>query len=449
MKKIISLTVMLFVPILLMSGHDLLIRYDFVNKKIYYFKIKTHKSQEKLKAIKKPRIGADGTVKVEYVNMNPFVWKQPNLNLVAVASDSISSFNPFSMMIPGGLGSAFGSLDFGFTRDAAALNPQQMMCYSALRSLYEANEEIDAIKYDYKLTKQEILDQSNDQIKKVVKSTYEATGMDTTKSEYQKADFESLRKYFRDVCQIDIPGTTRSGSASRADAFLADAGIGANTQNVMPTEALNDIEQNYFNVSRADFSFENSFLVSDKDVVLHMAFKPTDDYLKRTSKDSVEAENKIKKQQKMKDESIFIPVSGGVRVSTSAGIGFNYLGSAMKSYYVFDDTVRVSPDNRVIPVVGTFLNVYSRGLGAINLGGSFGISVALQETLAINYMLGFTTVFGRKERLLFSVGCALAPVNEPADGYSPGTYTDYHDFPTKIVYKPGFFLCIHYNVGKF
>ena len=451
MKKFISIIILLFIFALFANGHDLLIRYDYVNKKTYYFKIKNTKDdKEKLVAIKRPRVGPNGNVKVEYVNMNPFIWKQPKANLLAVASDSVSSFNPFSMMLPGGLGSAFGSLDFGFTRDAAALNPQQMMCYSALRSLYEANDEINTIKYDYKLTKQEILDQTNQQIKRVVKNTYQATGMDTTKSEYQKADFASLRNYFKDVCQMEIPNSTRSADASKTDAFLADAGVGAGTRKLLPAEALNDIEQNYFTVSEADFKFENSFLVNDKDVVLHMDFKLTDDYLKKSSKDTIEAEKKIKEQQKVKDQSIFIPVTGGVRVSTSAGIGFTYLGGSRKTYYLeYDSVLAAVPDNSVIPVVGTFLNVYSRGLGVVNLGGSFGIFVSLQETFSINYMLGFTTVFGRKERLLLSLGCVMAPVEEPSKGYHVGTVTYDPDFPTKMSYKPGMFFCVHYNIGKF
>ena len=451
MKKSVSITILLFIFALYANGHDLLIKYDFVNKKVYYFKVKTGKNdEEKLVPIKKPRIGPNGSVKVQYINVNPFIWKQPKLDLVTVASDSISSFNPFSMMLPGGLGSAFGSFDFGFTRDAAALNPQELICFSALQSLYDAYDEINTIKYDYKLTKQEILDQSSQQIKKVVKSTYQATGMDTTRIEYQKTDFDSLRKYFKDMCQIDIPGSNRSAGSSKADAFLADAGIGKGTQKLMPTEALNEIEQNYFKVSEADFSFENSFIVSDKDVVLHMDFKLTDDYLKRSSKDTTEAEKKIKQQQKVKDESIFIPVTGGVRFSTSAGIGFTYLGKQRQSYYLEGDTILASAtDNRIVPVLGTFLNVYSRGLGVVNLGGSFGIFVSLEETLAINYMLGFTTVFGRKERLLLSMGCVMAPVEEPTKGYYVGYPTDNPDFPTKLNYKPGVFFCVHYNIGKF
>lgn len=451
MKRLIIIIILFFTFASFAKCQDLLIRYDFVNKNIYFFKIKKHKDVvKKLVPMKNPRIGPNRNVKIEYINMNPFIWNQPRLDLVTVAQDSISSFNPFSMMLPSNISNMFGSFDFGLTRDAATADPQQQMCISALHSLYDAYDEINTLKYDYKLTKQEILDQSSKKIQDVIKTCYYSTGMDTTISDFKKTDFASLKRYFQDICQMDIPANTRSENDSKTDSFLGNAGIDADNQELMPTDALNDIEKNYFTVSEADFSFENSFIVSDKDVVLHMDFTLTDEYMKKSSKDSASAGKSNKHPQKVKDESIFIPVSGGVRISSSAGIGFTYLGAARKTYYLEGDTVLASAiDNRIIPVVGTFLNAYSRGLGAVNLGGSFGIFISLQETFLINYMFGFTTVFGRKERLLLSLGCVLAPVEEPDKGYRVGTQTTNPDFPTKLNYKPGVFFCIHYNIGKF
>jgi hypothetical protein len=88
-------------------------------------------------------------------------------------------------------------------------------------------------------------------------------------------------------------------------------------------------------------------------------------------------------------------------------------------------------------------------MGAVNLGGSFGIFAAFEETLNINYLMGMSAVIGRKERVLVTVGCAMVPVEEPSKGYHVGMYTTNLDFPTDLVYKPGVFFCVHYNVGKF
>jgi hypothetical protein len=451
MKRLILITILSFTFASFAMCQDLLIRYDFVNKKIYFFKIKKHKDVEKLVPMKNPRIGPNGQVRVEYININPFIWNQPGLDIVTVAQDSVSSFNPFAMMLPGGLSDGLGSIFSSvLTRDAAAMSPQQQLCASALSSLYDAYDEINSLKYDYKLTKQQILDQSNAKIRDVVKSCHYSTGMDTTKNDFKKTDFESLKYYFQDVCQMNIPFPNRSGSDSKTDSFLGNAGIDANNDAVLPAEALKDIEKNYFTVSQTDFSFENSFLVSDKDVVLHMDFSLSDEYMEKASKDSASAKKNAKHPGKVKDESIFIPVRGGVRVSSSVGIGFTYLGFSRKSYYLDENNVLTSvPDNRIVPVAGTFLNVYSRGLGVVNLGGSFGIFISLQETFAINYMLGITSVFGRKERVLVSAGCVLAPVDEPSKGYTVGDYYENPDFPTEVKYKPGIFFCVHYNIGKF
>jgi hypothetical protein len=448
MKKSILITILIMASASMATCQDLLIRYDMVNREIEYYKITKHKGTEKLVKMKNPRVGPNRNVRVEYVNLNPFIYNQPKVNLVSVAQDSVSSFNPFTMMLPSSVNDRFGSMGFSFTRDAAALSPQQKMCALALRSLYDAYDQINYLKYNFKLTKQQIIDQSNDKIRSVEKTCNLPVQADTSAEVFARSDFEALKWYFKDMCQIDIPGLTRSASDSKTDSFLGSAGIDANSKLLPPTDALNSIEKNYLSVTNADFTSENSFILSDKDAVMHMDFMLTDEYMKKTEKDTTHS--KDAKSKKVRSQSIFIPVSGGVRVSSSAGIGFTYLGEARKYYYINDDsTLTAAPDYRITPVVGTFLNVYSRGMGAVNLGGSFGIFASLEETLSINYLLGFTAAFGRKERVLLSAGCVMAPVQEPSKGYYVGMHTTNMDFPTKLNYKPGLFFCVHYNVGKF
>lgn len=449
MKKIMIISILLFTFASFAKCQDLLIRYDFVNRNIYYFKIKKHNGNQKLIPLKNPRIGANKTIKIEYININPFIWNQPRLNLVAVAQDSISSFNPFTMMLPSSISEKFGPLSMGGTR-SAIVGEQQLICESALHSLYDAYDDINTLKYNYKLTKQEILDQSRMKIRNVIKTCYSSAHMDTSIRDFKKTDFELLKSYFNDICQIDIPNATRSADNSKINSFLGKTDITSNYQELMPKEALTNIEQNYYNVSSADFAFENSFIVSDKDVILHMGFTLTDEYKKKSARDSATAEKTTKHAQTVKDESIFIPVSGGVQFSSSAGIGFTWLGPSRKAYYLENDSILASSvDNRIVPIVGSFLNAYSRRLGAVNVGGSFGLSVALQETLSINYMFGLTTVFGRKKTLLCTAGLVLAPVSEPSKGYYVGKHTTNPDFPTKLNYRPGIFFFVHYNIGKF
>jgi hypothetical protein len=448
MNKGIIITILIMAGATMATCQDLLVRYDMVKRNIEYYKIKKQKNSEKLVKMKNPRVGPNRNVRLEYINMNPFIYNQPKVNLVSVAQDSVSSFNPFTMMLPSNISDRFGQLGFSFTRDAAALSPQQRLCAQALRDLYAAYDGINNLKYNSKLTKQDILKQSNVKLHGVVKTCNLTSQADTTRDVFGQSDFEALKWYFKDLCQIDIPGLTRSASNSKTDAFLGSAGIDANNALLPPTEALNTIEKNYLSVSNADFTSENSFVLSDKDVIMHMDFTLTDEYVKKAGKDSVPS--KDSKPKKVRSQSIFVPVSGGVRVSSSAGIGFTYLGASRKNYYINSDTIlSSSTDSRIIPVVGTFLNVYSRGMGAVNLGGSFGIFVSLEETLSINYMFGITAAIGRKERVLVSAGCVMAPVHEPSKGYYVGMHTTNPDFPTKVNYKPGFFFCVHYNVGKF
>lgn len=451
MKKLIILCILLFTFASLAKCQDLLIRYDLVNKNIYYFKIKKHKEIQKLISIRNPRIGANRTIKIEYVNINPFIWNQPRLNLIAVAQDSISSFNPFTMLLPTSISEKFGPLNLGGPRGAEPMDQKQQNCESALHALYDAYDEINTLKYNYKLTKQQILDQSRMKIRNVVKICYSYAQMDTSITDFKKTDFELLRTYFNDICQMNIPIETRSADNSKINSFLGKTDISTKYQDLIPKEAVNNIEQNYYTVAGADFACENSFIVSDKDVILHMGFTLTDEYKKKSAKDSASADKSVKHAQTVKDESIFIPVTGGVQFSSSAGIGFTWLGPARKSYFLENDSVLSSAvDNRIVPIIGSFLNAYSRRLGAVNIGGSFGLSVALQETLSINYMFGITAVFGKKKNMLLcSAGLVLAPVSEPSKGYYVGMHTTNPDFPTKLNYKPGVFFFVHYNIGKF
>ena len=451
MKKLTIISILLLLFVGFINGQDLLIRYDLVHKNIYYFKVKKHKDgDQKLIPMKNPRIGANRNIKIEYVNINPFIWNQPKMNLITAKQDSVSSFNPFAMLIPNNFTDKFGSLGLGLTRDASAADPQQLVCASSLQSLYDAYDEVDDLKYDYKLTKDEILSNSRNKIQKVMKTTYASTRIDTSQNTIKRSDFELMNNYFKDICQLNTPLLSRSGNDAKVDAFLGKTDTKEVKELPSPKDALKKIEQDYFNVSDADFGFENSFIVSDKDVILHMDFSLTDEYKKRTGKDSIAIEKSNKYPHPVKGESIFIPVKGGVQVSNSAGIGFTYLGAQRKSFYLEHDSVLASStDNRIVPVVGSFLNVYSRGLGVMNVGGSFGIAVALQETLAINVMFGLTGVIGRKGKLLVSVGLVMAPVSEPSKGYYVGMHTTNPDFPTQLNYKAGGFFFVHYNVGKF
>ena len=172
MKKLTIISILLLLFVGFINGQDLLIRYDLVHKNIYYFKVKKHKDgDQKLIPMKNPRIGANRNVKIEYVNINPFIWNQPKMNLITAKQDSVSSFNPFAMLIPNNFTDKFGSLGLGLTRDASAADPQQLVCASSLQSLYDAYDEVDDLKYDYKLTKDEILSNSRNKIQKVMKTT--------------------------------------------------------------------------------------------------------------------------------------------------------------------------------------------------------------------------------------------------------------------------------------
>lgn len=451
MKKIIITALLLFTFASFAMSQDLLIRYDFVNKNVYFFKIRQHKGVKKLIPMRHPRIGANRNVKIEYVNINPFIWDQPRLNLVSVVSDSISSFNPMALLMPSSMSSGLGGLNLGGTRDAGPLTPKQQMCESCLRSLYETHDQITALKFNYKLTKQQILDQSRDKIRKLIKSCGSPVGIDTSTSDFKPSDFAALKAYFKEICPLNVPVTSRGASDSKVDSFLGTSGVSANTQELLPNDAVSKIEENYSTVSDADFIYENSFIVSDKDVVLHMDFNLTDEYRKKASKDSASAEKRSKHPLPVRDESIFIPVKGGLRISNSAGIGFTYVGAARKTYFVddHDSTLKSNVDNRIVPVIASFINAYSRGFGVVNVGGSFGIGVAFMETLSINFMFGATAIFGRKERLLLSGGFVLSPVTVPDKGYYVGKHTTNPDFPTKMTYKPGVFFTIHYNLGKY
>ena len=450
MKKYIISAILLLAIAGSATCQDLLIRHDMVNKKIEYFKVRKYKDgTQKITPVTRPRIRPNKSVKVEHVNINPFVYEQPRMNIVTTPQDSVASFNPFAMLMPTNITDKMGFLNLASTRDASTADPQQQMCAAALSSLYDAYDEVDALKYSYKLTKEQILEQSRMKIKSVLKTSYAYTHVDTSLRDYKKNDFQAMKNYFKDICQVNMPVASRSGNDSKLDSFLGNSDAGSKDF-IMPQDALNQIEKDYLSVEEADFSFENSFIVSDKDVVLNMGYSLTDEYKKKASKDSIAGGKSKKQTNEVKDESVFIPVSGGVRISNSAGIGFTYLGTYRKTYYLENDSVLASsPDNRIVPVIGTFLNAYSRGLGVINIGGSFGIGVAIEETLSINYMFGITTVIGRKERLLFSAGLVLGPVSEPTKGYYVGKQTTNADFPTKLSYKPGIFFCVHYNIGKF
>lgn len=138
-------------------------------------------------------------------------------------------------------------------------------------------------------------------------------------------------------------------------------------------------------------------------------------------------------------------VTGGVKVDFSTG-GVVNIGRTKffdqtyrkDPYYKKDGTlssdsitiVRNRNNNVVIPSIGAFMNIYSRAMTNLNLGGIFGASVGTDQRLY--WHLGGSVIIGKSDRWILSGGVSMAKADVLNGKYTEGQILPAKEFPAEI-----------------
>jgi hypothetical protein len=158
-----------------------------------------------------------------------------------------------------------------------------------------------------------------------------------------------------------------------------------------------------------------------------------------------------------------IPARRGLKVDFSVGPALSFSDNSKDDKYFLEEVVGSSPDsvklkrldnnNSLSPSLAAMMHVYSRGAKGFALGGLFGVGVGFQSSteLNVNVYTGISLVAGKREKVMFNVGCSWLRVDriknkQFADGTNYAASKITIGDVTEKVFKPAFFFGISYNL---
>jgi len=188
----------------------------------------------------------------------------------------------------------------------------------------------------------------------------------------------------------------------------------------------------------------------------------------KVKSDEVKFDLKITSENRLKcdkDNEVVIlktlKTKGGWKVDFSTGIFFNggnddFLGRELQ-YKAINDSISTiqSKDggDRMLLSVGALMHIYYRNGGKINWALSPGLSTT-SELDGLNFHLGASAIFGRKNRLVITSGVTMREVKILDKNYDFDVEYNKSELPEspptiKVFPKFGWFLSLTYNFSKF
>lgn len=142
--------------------------------------------------------------------------------------------------------------------------------------------------------------------------------------------------------------------------------------------------------------------------------------------------------------------AGGFKINTSVALTLNSFGDKNQSFFIDENGIIGSDiENNMVPNLATMINFYPLIGESINIGGTFGVSVPLSDTMrGVNFLVGPALILGSKSRVSISGGLAYGPVSRLTNGLQVGqetSLTSLNNF-TKNVYEVGYFFGISFSL---
>jgi hypothetical protein len=141
-----------------------------------------------------------------------------------------------------------------------------------------------------------------------------------------------------------------------------------------------------------------------------------------------------------------------LKFRNSLGISYAIFADNNVSYFVNQQNViQKSESDNFTPLISTFIHFYPLNSSSFKLGGTVGFGVQLnQEKKDINYLLGLSSVLGKNEPLIISVGLAGSKQKRLTNGFKIGDTVSNSSItlPTSDYFKIGFFLSVSFNLNE-
>lgn len=147
-----------------------------------------------------------------------------------------------------------------------------------------------------------------------------------------------------------------------------------------------------------------------------------------------------------------VSVIGGIRITTSIGLGFSQFFRPPHKYFVRDSIIRSTKKDDFLPQLTSFLHFYYPRASMISWGGSVGVGMPLlggEGLESISFLIGPSMLIGQKNRVIVTFGLQGGRVARPSSGFDVGDQFpgDPNLFTTESHYQLGYFLSANINLS--
>ncbi len=200
----------------------------------------------------------------------------------------------------------------------------------------------------------------------------------------------------------------------------------------------------YMDISNNDFSYTHHASAEGRYLVYTVKI-----FKKDSAQMSSNDESELKPVKTIK---VKIDTYGEFKMGTSFGINGTQYGEKPQRFFIKDNVLSASDEDRFSPMISSFINMsYSMG-SSITPVVSFGIGLPLkstENTESLAFFLGPGLYLGKKQSFMISGGFMFSKVNRLANGLKVGDAVVLGDgvIPTEKKFDSGYYLGLAYRIG--
>jgi hypothetical protein len=467
MKLILS-TTLLFLSTFLLAQEKYRIQYDYKTDNFEYFKL--NKSNEIVDTLDNPKFKRNSLIEIKLINVNPFAMSiKTDVKEEEIHTSGSNGFN-FSNLL-GSITSVSGNdlklnvsnlpkiptSNKDFSIDGSSRGAKIENKFSELNNL-SAN--VDALK------KTLLANLTNPNLDKetILKNLMEVAAVqEDARIADPNQNFHVYISSLKKIINEDTNTITTNLTDLKNEIAVNDEKISisrgelraqnltySNLENLLTkltessnwtTENLNKIEALYTSLEASSFEQTYDYEINADKVDLELKFIQSE-FANKLDEDSDLAT--------LKTRHVKLMSKGGFKINTSVALTLNNFKSNSYDYFIDENgVIGADENNYFIPNLSTMINFYPVISENFNLGGSFGISIPITDSInGINYLFGPSIILGNQSRLALSGGIAYGPVKKLINGLEVGDTTTLNDVDsfTKNVYEIGFYFGISFSI---
>ena len=445
------------IPFVSHSQEKYRVIYDFKTENLSYFRL--DKNNNIVDTLAKPKLKKNSLVAIEVKNVNPFAIRvQADVKEEAIHQPA-TSFNLGGLL--GGISSLAGQdlkinsqeiqNNSGVFGSAFSTRGQGMN--NKFKDLNEFSAHISALKTTLlanlsnpKMGKEDI----RRNIIELSKLQNDVRLSDPEKNYYKfLTDLELIVKSDKASIQNDIDALT---SAIEDNLEQGTLSRGAFNQNQISLRNLNEV-LSHLNTAVNQTTSNLQELKTMYSQLEAAEFDQKFDYVITADKANVELKflsSNATENDALLVRQIPLATKGGFKINTSIALTLNSFGDKSKEFFINQEgVIGADVDQKFVPNLATMVNFYPILSDQFNIGGAFGVSIPLSDSIrGVNFLLGPAIILGDKNRVSLTGGLAYGPVNRLTNGLEVGQETIYSSLNnfTKTVYEVGYFFGISFSL---